>query len=41
MTGAAMTIYTVYFASRSILYVEAKIEAKPPQQALELAMDYG
>jgi hypothetical protein len=34
-----MTNYTVYFASRSILYAETKIEAETPQQALELAMD--
>ncbi len=34
-----MTNYTVYYASRSILYAETKIEAETPQRALELAMD--
>jgi hypothetical protein len=32
-----MATYTVYFASRSILYAETKIGAETPQQALELA----
>jgi hypothetical protein len=34
-----MTTYTVYFASRSILYAEAKIEAESPEQALERALE--
>jgi hypothetical protein len=34
-----MTAYTVYFASRSILYAETKIEAETPGQALERAME--
>jgi hypothetical protein len=34
-----MTTYTVYFASRSILYAETKIEAETPEQALERAME--
>jgi hypothetical protein len=34
-----MTAYTVYFASRSILYAETKIEAETPEQALERAME--
>jgi hypothetical protein len=34
-----MTTYTVYFASRSILYAEAQIEAETPEQALERAME--
>ncbi len=34
-----MATYTVYFASRSILYAETQIEAETPEQALERAME--
>jgi hypothetical protein len=34
-----MTTYTIYFASRSILYAETKLESETPQRALELAME--